>query len=88
MINGFRLYSDATTAVGKIGGMESPQANIDWNNPPRPVNGQGRIPARKSTRILQVQIDIPAVTAGQPAKWSALAGIDFDAGDAIADGLR
>lgn len=81
-INGFRLYADATAATGRVGGSENPQTAISWDGY-QSVNGQGRIPARKSTRIAQIQVDIPA-----GATWGDLAGVDFDEGDVRKDGKR
>jgi hypothetical protein len=86
MVNGFRLYGDAITATGRVGGAERPQDNVVWNGY-QPINAQGRIPARRSTRIAQVQVDISSANQSIPS-WSKLAGIDFDAGDIISDGLR
>lgn len=81
-INGFRLFGDATNATGMIGGAERPQTAITFNGA-QSVNAQGRIPARISTRIAQVQVDIPAGIA-----WRDLAGVDFEDGDIFPDGVR
>lgn len=81
-VQGFRLYGDATTATGAVGGSERPQSAIAWNAS-QPVNAQGRVPARISTRLCQVQVDIPA---GED--WRDLVGIDFDPDDISPDGER
>lgn len=81
-VQGFRLYGDATTATGKVGGSERPQDPIVFGAA-LSVNAQGRIPARISTRIAQIQVDIPAGVS-----WSHLAGIDFDGDDISPDGER
>jgi hypothetical protein len=81
-VRGFRLLGDPATATGRVGGSERPQTAVSWGAA-QGVNGQGRIPARLSTRIAQFQVDVPAGTS-----WSSLGGIDFDEGDVAADGRR
>ncbi len=81
-VRGFRLLGDAMTATGMVGGTERPQTPVVYNAP-QSVNAQGRIPARISTRIAQVQVDIPS---GTP--WANLQGISFDDGDTAEDGKR
>lgn len=81
-IQGFRLYGDAATVTGKVGGSNRPQDPILFNGP-QSVNAQGVIPARISTPIAQIQVDIPAGTT-----WTHLAGIDFREDDIGEDGER
>lgn len=81
-IQGFRLYGDAANATGRIGGAARPQDSVTWNAY-QAVNAQGRIPARISTRLCQIQVDIPA---GET--WTHLAGADFDGDDVSDDGER
>ncbi len=81
-IRGFRLNGDPMNATGKVGGTERPQTAPVFGAA-QSINAQGRIPARISTRIAQVQIDVPAGVA-----WNDLAGIDFEPGDITPDGRR
>ncbi len=81
-VRGFRLIGDAVNATGRIGGAERPQTAIVFNGP-MPVNGQGRVPARISTRWAQIQVD---TVAGE--SWTSLAGIEFDQDDIAPDGKR
>lgn len=81
-IQGFRLYTDAANATGKVGGTERPQTAVSFNSS-ETVNAQGRVPARISTRLAQVQVDIPA---GET--WTHLSGVDFDDDDISPDGER
>lgn len=82
-IQGFRLYGDAVNATGKVGGSERPQTAVTMPGGSQTVNAQGRIPARISTRIAQIQVDI---AAGE--SWTHLAGVDFDGDDISDDGER
>jgi hypothetical protein len=81
-INGFRLNSDTVTATGKVGGAARPQ-DMPVFNGSQSLNAQGRIPARISTRVAQVQVDVPA-----GATWTSLGGIEFEDGDLKPDGKR
>jgi hypothetical protein len=81
-VKGFRLNGDAATATGKVGGTERPQTAVAWNAS-WPVNAQGRVPARISTRYAQFEVDVPA-----SAIWTSLAGIEFDSDDVVREGRR
>jgi len=81
-VRGFRLQSDATAAIGKIGGTENAQTAIQFNGAMN-LTAQGWFPARLSTRIAQVQVDIPS-----GATWTALGGISFDDDHMQPDGRR
>ena len=81
-VQGFRLYSDTATATGRVGGAERAAGTITWNAS-QSLTDQGRIPARISTRVLAVEVSIPAGT-----DWGHAAGIDFDEDDVSPDGER
>lgn len=84
--NGFRPETDALTASGRVAATERPQVAVNWG-PSNTINATGRIPARKSGRLAQFEVTIPA-----GALWNDLMGVDFDENeseaDLIADGER
>lgn len=81
-VQGFRLYSDTPTASGRVAGAERAGSTVTWAAP-ESLNDQGRIPARISTRILAMEVTIPAGT-----DWTHAAGVDFDEDDVTPDGER
>jgi hypothetical protein len=89
-VNGFRLKGDASTATGRVAVAERPQTTKAWKASAS-LTGQGFIPARASGKILTCEVSVPAWSPSsldpQPA-WSFLSGIDFEAGDLRADGVR
>jgi hypothetical protein len=81
-VRGFRLIGDAANAAGRVGTAERPETPIGWKAA-QSLNPQGRIPARASGRLAQVEVTI---AAGE--SWRDLQGIDFDEGDLSEDGRR
>jgi hypothetical protein len=81
-VRGFRLIGDAANASGRVGVSERPETPISWRAA-QALNGQGRVPARASGRLAQIEVTI---AAGE--SWRDLQGIDFDQGDLAEDGKR
>lgn len=81
-VRGFRLLGDAATVSARVGAYERPQDAISWSSS-QSLDAQGRVQARTSGRLLQIETTIAA-----DEDWTHMAGIDFDDDHLTQDGRR
>ena len=70
MINGFRPLTDASGCYGSVSYRENLQDSRTFTSEVV-INGQGMIPARRSTRYARARLRIPAATT-----WTFAKGIE------------